>query len=192
MPNKILVLLTGWLLVVGPAIAQQTPAYEAVESSQAFTPAPPGRGPASEERRTPLQIFTGQRASTAATDPIGENLFAPEVIMAHQKAIALDEAQRNFIRSELLKTQTHFTELQWQLQDAMESLVSLLKEEKVDEQQVLAQLDKVLNAEREIKRTQITLAVRIKNKLTPEQQARLRQLREESPPRAEAPLAPPR
>jgi hypothetical protein len=41
----------------------------------------------------------------------------------------------------------------------------------------MAQLDKVLNTEREVKRTQIALMVRIKNKLTPEQQSRLRQLR---------------
>jgi len=35
----------------------------------------------------------------------------------------------------------------------------------------------VLNIEREIKRTQIGLMVRIKNNLKPEQQARLRELR---------------
>jgi Spy/CpxP family protein refolding chaperone len=52
-----------------------------------------------------------------------------------------------------------------------------IEQDPVDEQQVLAQLDKVLNAEREVKRTQIALMVRIKNKLKPEQQARLRQLR---------------
>jgi hypothetical protein len=41
-------------------------------------------------------------------------------------------------------------------------------------------LDKVLNAQREVKRAQIALMVRIKNKLTAEQQAKLRQLRAES------------
>ena len=59
----------------------------------------------------------------------------------------------------------------------MESLVTLLKQNPVDEAQVMAQLDKVLNAEREVKRAQIALMVRIKNKLTPEQQSRLRQSR---------------
>jgi len=60
----------------------------------------------------------------------------------------------------------------------METLVSQLKQQTVDEQQVLAQLDKVLDLEREIKRAQMGLMVRIKNKLTREQQARLRQLRD--------------
>jgi Spy/CpxP family protein refolding chaperone len=116
-------------------------------------------------------------------DPVAENLFPPELVMAHQKAIWLDDAQRNYVRAEVLKAQTRFTELQWQLQDNMESLLGLLKQPSVDEAQVLAQLEKVLNVEREVKRAQLLLMVRIKNKLTPEQQAKLRQLRAESAPR---------
>jgi Spy/CpxP family protein refolding chaperone len=112
-----------------------------------------------------------------AQDPIAENLFPPDQVLASQKAIGLDDAQRNYVRTEVLKAQTRFTELQFQLQDAMESLVTLLKQNPVDEAQVMAQLDKVLNAEREVKRTQIALMVRIKNKLTIEQQSRLRQSR---------------
>ena len=49
------------------------------------------------------------------------------------------------------------------------------------EAKVLDQLEKVLGWEREIKRAQITLMVRIKNGLSAEQQARLRQLRAEAP-----------
>ena len=110
-------------------------------------------------------------------DPVGETLFPPELIMQNQKTIGLDDNQKGLIRGEIIKAQGRFTELQWQLQDAMESLTSLLKQDKVDEQQVLAQLDKVLNLERDIKRAQISLLVRLKNKLTPEQQGRLRALR---------------
>jgi len=52
----------------------------------------------------------------------------------------------------------------------------------VDESRVLSQLEKVLSVEREIKRTQIGLMIRIKNVLTVEQQAKLRQVRAESVP----------
>ena len=127
-----------------------------------------------------LPLLAGMAAwaqQPQAQDPITENLFAPDQLLANQKAIGLDDAQRNYVRAEVLKAQTRFTELQFQLQDAMESLVTLLKQNPVDETQVMAQLDKVLNAEREVKRTQIALMVRMKNKLTPEQQSRLRQLR---------------
>lgn len=111
------------------------------------------------------------------SDPIGESIFPPELIMQHQRAIGLDEAQKNFVRSEISKAQARFTELQWQLQDNMETLAALLKQNPADEQQVLGQLEKVLGVEREIKRAQLGLMVRIKNRLTPEQQARLRELR---------------
>lgn len=113
-------------------------------------------------------------------DPVAENLFPPELVMANQKAIGLDDAQRNYMRAEVVKAQTRFTELQWQLQDAMEALVTLLKQASVNEPDALSQLDKVLASEREIKRTQIALLLRIKNKLTPEQQERLKKLRSES------------
>jgi Spy/CpxP family protein refolding chaperone len=116
----------------------------------------------------------------AGPDPIMESLYPPELVMAHQKAIALDDVQKNDIRGELLKAQTRFTELQWQLQEAMESLVGLLKKNPADERQVLEQLDKVLAAERELKRTQIGLLVRIRNRLTPDQQAGLQKLRSEA------------
>jgi len=71
--------------------------------------------------------------------------------------------------------------VQSKLQDEMEKLVILIKQPRVDEQQVLTQLEKVLAAEREIKRQQVTLLVRIKNKLTPEQQAKLFELRSKPP-----------
>ena len=110
-------------------------------------------------------------------DSVGQHLFPPELIMSHQEAIGLAPEQKAYVRDEIRKAQLRFTDLQWQLQDAMEALSSLLKQNAVDEQAVLAHLDKVLTTEREIKRTQISLMVRIKNKLTPEQQARLRELR---------------
>ena len=115
-----------------------------------------------------------------AVDPLNELLFPPELVMARQNAIGLSDAQKTYLRAEILKAQTRFTELQWQLQDAMEGLIGLLKQSKADEVQVAAQLDKVLASERDIKRAQIALLVRIKNNLTEEQQHRLQALRAES------------
>jgi hypothetical protein len=110
-------------------------------------------------------------------DPIADILFAPDLVLANQKVIELDDAQKSFVRGEVLKAQPRFGELQFQMQDGMESLTGMLKQNPADEAQVLAQLDKILATEREVKRTQIALMVRIKNKLTLEQQARLRQIR---------------
>ncbi len=126
-----------------------------------------------------LLLFVGHAAwaQQPPADPLGENLFPPELVMQHQQAIGLNEEQKNFIKAEVQKAQARFTELQWQIQNEMETMISLVKEPRADEQQVLAQLDKVLGLERDIKRTHITLVVRIKNALTPEQQARLREIK---------------
>jgi len=110
-------------------------------------------------------------------DPLGENLFPPELLMQNQKAIGLTDDQKSFAKSEIQKAQSKFTDLQWQLQNEVETMAALVKQDRADEQQVLAQLEKVLNLEREIKRTQIALIIRLKNKLTSEQQAQLREIK---------------
>ena len=79
-----------------------------------------------------------------------------------------------------MRATARFTELQLQLADEAETMISLVKQDRVDEQQTLAQLDKILNLEREIKRAQFVLVIRIKNRLTPEQQSRLQELRSKS------------
>jgi Spy/CpxP family protein refolding chaperone len=53
----------------------------------------------------------------------------------------------------------------------------LLQEKPVDEAKVLAQVDRILALEKEVKKTQIGLLVRIKNLLTPAQQAKLMEMR---------------
>lgn len=110
-------------------------------------------------------------------DPLGENLFPPELVMQHQQALELTEEQRNLIRGEIQNAQARFTEVQWQLQNEMETMASLVKQGRIDEQRTLSQLDKIVGLEREIKRTQLALLIRVKNSLTPEQQAKLQTLR---------------
>jgi Spy/CpxP family protein refolding chaperone len=117
------------------------------------------------------------RAQQPASDPIGDAFFPPELVMQHQQTIGLTEPQKIFFKTEFRKAQTRFTELQWQLSDESEKLVAIVKQEPLDEQAALAQLDKVLNAEREIKRVQLSLVIQIRNALTPEQRARLTELK---------------
>lgn len=114
-----------------------------------------------------------QPAPQPPADPIGDQFFPPDLVMQHQQAIGLRDDQREFIKAEMQKAQTHMTDLQWQLQSEMEVMAGLVKQARVDEQKTLAQLDKILNIERDIKRTQFSLLIRIKNILTPEQRARL-------------------
>ena len=117
-------------------------------------------------------------------DPLAGNLFPPELVMRYRQELALTDEQRAAIRDESIKASTRFNELQWQMQDEMETMSDLMKNAVVNEQQAIAQLDKILNIEREVKRTQLGLSIRIKNKLTTEQQMKLHELRRNPhPPR---------
>ena len=131
----------------------------------------------------PLFIGLALWAQQPPTDPMGDHFFPPELVMQHQQAIGLSEDQKSFIKAEIQKAQTRFVELQWPLQSEMETMAALAKPDRVDEQKVLAQLDKILNTEREIKRIHLALVVRIKNKRTPEQQAQLQELKNKLRPK---------
>lgn len=120
----------------------------------------------------------GPNGQRPQDDPLAEYVFPPELVMQHQREIGLTDEQKAFLRGEIQRVSLRFTELQWQIQDSMEGLVSIIKAESVNEQQALTQLDKILDTEREIKHLHVSLAVRIKNRLTPEQQAKLQSLKQ--------------
>jgi len=110
-------------------------------------------------------------------DPIAQSLFPPELVMRYHEEINLNEAQTKAIKEAIQKAQGRFLDLQWEMQSETGKLALLLKARPVDESAVLAQLDRVLAQEREVKRAQISLLVRIKNVLTDAQQSKLMELR---------------
>src|SRR5574338_1629529 len=115
-------------------------------------------------------------------DPLAHLMFPPDMIMGHARQLNLTDEQKTFMRSEIQKTTATFQDLQWKLQYQMELLQETMKSTSVNEQQAMAQLDKVLDVEREIKRLHIGLAVRLKNRLTPEQQEQLHKMRDDHRP----------
>jgi len=110
-------------------------------------------------------------------DPMHDVMFPPDMILGHSRQLNLTEDQKAYMRAEIQKTSTSFNELQWNLQDQMELLHEMMKAPSVVEEQVLGQLNRVLDIEREIKRLHFGLAVRLKNRLTPAQQEQLQKLR---------------
>ena len=56
-------------------------------------------------------------------------------------------------------------------------MASLLRSTPIDEARVLEQADKVMAQEREVKKMQLSMLVRIRNLLTPEQIAKLQEIR---------------
>ena len=117
------------------------------------------------------------QAQSTPGDPIAENLFPPDLVLQQQRAIALTAEQRDFIQSAAEKIQPRIQETEQQVQAEVQKLASLIAKDRVDESAVLAQADRLGSAEREMRRTQLGLLVGIKNKLTPEQQTRIKGLK---------------
>ena len=120
-------------------------------------------------------------AQQPPADPIGENFVPPELVLQQQHALGLNDEQKNFVQAEVQKAHERLPELQRQLEKERDALAALLKKERAEEVPVLAQLDKLLDVERRIRRQQLTLLLRIKNKLTAEQQAQLKAFRDQLP-----------
>ena len=123
--------------------------------------------------------------------PMWNHLFPPELVMSNQKAVGLTPQQQESMQAELKKAQARFFDLMWRLHAEGETMDLLLRQEPVNEEQALEQLNKILEIENEIKRTHFPLLVRIRNILTPEQRAQLDAIRKQSPHHRQGPPRPP-
>jgi Spy/CpxP family protein refolding chaperone len=121
-------------------------------------------------------LALAEMESASQDDPFARYLYPPERVMSHAMEIGLDDAQKTSIKNEVQKAQHKFLDLQFEMQGESEKMIRLLQEKPVNEANVLAEVDRILGLEKEIKKTQISLLVRIKNLLTPAQQAKLSEL----------------
>jgi Spy/CpxP family protein refolding chaperone len=120
---------------------------------------------------------TGQRPPGDGKDAWASYFFAPELVMQHQTEIGLQDSQRAALSTAVQQAQSKVMDVQWKLSAEAEKISRLIQPTQVDEAQVLEQADRVLMLEREIKKAQISLLVKIKNTLTAAQQAKLAEIR---------------
>ncbi len=125
----------------------------------------------------PICVVDGVRAPcdrpATAADPFARYFFPPELVMSHQQEIGLTDRQRSAVQEAMKDAQGKFIDAQFKMSAEAERLQRLLQGSSVDEAKVLEQVDRVLTLERDVKRVQISLMIRIKNQLTAEQQAML-------------------
>src|SRR5687767_6605015 len=117
-----------------------------------------------------LLLVATPLAAQESMPEFAKYLFPPELVMQHQQDLRLTPEQRTSITQGIRDFQLKAVELQWKMQDEAQKLTELVQGAKVDEAQTLAQVDRVLGVEREIKRAHMGLLVRIKNSLTQDQQ----------------------
>lgn len=105
-----------------------------------------------------------------------QHLFPPELVMQHQSRLKLTEQQRTAIVQEINRLQATAVNVQWRVADESEKLSELLSQDAVAETAALEQVNKVIEYETAVKRAQLSMLIRIRNVLTAEQRAILRNL----------------
>ena len=110
-----------------------------------------------------------------------QHLFPPELIMQFQQKIQLQAQQRTAITQAIQQMQSRVIEVQWQMQQEVQKLNEIMQTPRIQEAEALAQVDRVLSMERDVKRAHLTGLIRIKNTLSDEQQSQLSALRDISP-----------
>ena len=119
-------------------------------------------------------------AEQRPSDPIGDQLFPPELLLQQQQALGLSEQQVNATKAAIQSAQEQFKSLQSHMQQEINAFGVMLGQSPIDETKALAELDKLLDVERAMKHTQMGLLITVKNVLTPEQQAKLKAIKQHS------------
>lgn len=116
-----------------------------------------------------------------ASDDFAQALYPPELVLRYRQEINLTDQQSTLLKEMIQKAQHRFVDLQWDMQAQGTKLAALLKARPVDAAAALAQVDRVLAQEREVKLAQLSLLIGIKNLLSNAQQDQLAELRRRNP-----------
>ena len=110
-------------------------------------------------------------------DPIQANFYPPELVRMAVPSLGLTEQQQADLSDAAERVEPHIARTSKLLQDETKKLSEMTKPDKLDEEAVMQQGEKVLSLERDLRRANLELLIKIKSLLTPEQQTKLRDLR---------------
>jgi len=96
-------------------------------------------------------------------------LFPPHELIRHSSELGLTQDQRDKIKAAIKKAQDTSLDLQFKLQEEANALYTMLDGDKGDLTKALAQADKVIALEQEVKKTQLTLMITVKKHPTKKQ-----------------------
>jgi Spy/CpxP family protein refolding chaperone len=114
--------------------------------------------------------------SKPASDPFAGAFFPPELVMLAHARIGFTQEQQDALHALLEKTGPLSDQLRTKLQKETAALSALANQDHVDEPTLDAQLDKVLDVERDLKHLHVGFLLALRNLLTPEQQAKMRDI----------------
>lgn len=119
--------------------------------------------------------LTAQSQDGAGQDPFTGRLFPPNIILERESDLDLSDSQKQEIRQIVISTQTVISEYQWDMREAYQDVMSELDKPTIDESVITEMIQVVLETENQVKLTQIAMLIRLRNLLTQEQLASLRE-----------------
>ena len=120
-----------------------------------------------------LPLMAWGPGTIASPSAVMGRLFPPTLIMQHQAELALSDGQKESIKAELRDFQSRVVDVQWDLQAAQGDLQSSLAEDRIDADAATTAIERVLDSENTLKKLHLTLLIRIRNVLNPEQVTKL-------------------
>lgn len=132
----------------------------------------------------PASTDTSQPPPNDAASPapqrsvLNEHLFPPGLVLQNVEQLNLSDSQVQVIQEAADKAKEEIPQAQEMLKTEMDNLDQLLKAEPGDEAAILAQLNKVLQTEQQIKNIHFSMLVRVRGQLTADQRNSLRKIRE--------------
>jgi hypothetical protein len=113
----------------------------------------------------------------AESNPLEGELFPPDFLFAQREALGLSDTQMQDLQAIVQDVQPRFEALKGQLEERVKTLQEALHQPKPDMAMTETKLRSMLTQENEMKVLQIGLMLSLRNKLTPEQVAKARELR---------------
>ena len=114
-----------------------------------------------------------------AQDVFQSEFFNVDMILKYRSEIDLSEEQAKTIKSLYNSSMSEFNSLKWDLDYAFKELKEAISPAKVDLELAESKMQTVLELEEKLKMQRLAMFVELKNELTSEQQAKLKELRTE-------------
>jgi len=124
-------------------------------------------------------VFLGAGTAFAEdlrADVFKGKLFAPNMILEQREELHLTKEQFTEIRAAVVQVQSGVAEYEWDLREAYQALMLELDKAPISEAEVMKYANKALLAENQVKKKQMSMLIKLKNLLHPEQIAYLEAL----------------
>ena len=136
--------------------------------------------------RIPIMLFCLSLVASVALaqgmpgkkDVFKGKLFAPNIILENQDALALTKEQFTAIKAAVVDVQGSVAEHEWDLREAYMKTLASLDESPIDEDKVMKNVEAALLAENQVKQSQVRMLIRLRKLLTEEQVEYLQAQRE--------------